>query len=217
MRSTPEVVALTLFCGLVIGCGAKDTSVLSEVTATPDAETTESSSPSFQPVRPELEYKDPRDTVADFLASVKAGDDKTATSLLTTAAQKEAWKNGLAISADGFPDAEFQVSEVEYLRENAEAHVKSTWSDVTPAGEAQSCECVWLLNREPHGWCVYGMATKFLDHVPPVVLNFENQREMMKKQQWAAEQISRHRQQQVADGPREPVQQAMRNGTLGTR
>jgi hypothetical protein len=217
MRSTPAVVTLALFCCLVIGCGADDTTVVSEATVTPNAATTEGSAPSFKPVRSKVEYEDPRDTVTEFLASVRAGDDATATSLLTTAAQQEAWKNGLAISADGFPDAEFQVAEVEYLRDNTEAHVKSTWSDITPTGESQSFECVWLLNREPHGWCVYGMATKFLDHVPPVILNFENQREMMKKQQWAAELISRHRQQQVADGSRGPVQQAMRNSTQSTR
>ena len=115
------------------------------------------------PQRPEQAYTDPRQAVHDFLTSVKNGDDTSATALLSTAAQQEAWRNGMAISADGFPDANFEVSEVEFLNNNTEAHVMSVWSDTTPDGEIKAFRCVWLLNHEPHGWCVYGMATKYLE------------------------------------------------------
>jgi hypothetical protein len=58
------------------------------------------------------------------------------------------------------------------------------------------------------------MATKFLEHVQPVVLNFENQREMMKRQQWAADQIAQHRRQSLTnEQSAEPIQQASRPTT----
>lgn len=181
-----------------IGCGQ---SPQSEEVNTESVTTEET--PGFTAQRPAKQYMDPRESVNDFLIAVKSGDDKTATALLSTAAQREAWTNGLAISGEGFPDAQFKVSEVEYLNEDTEAHVMSVWENKTNYSDQKSFQCVWLLRSEPHGWCIYGMATKFLDHVEPVKLNFENQAEMQKRQQWAQEEIRKfaelQRHQQQAD------------------
>lgn len=214
---------------LALGCGGgSSTDPLANTQTPTDSQTattqvsqdtsTAGESESFAPQRPAKQYAQPGDAVSDFLVAVKSGDDKTATALLTTAAQKEAWTNGLAISSDGFAQAEFKVSEVEYLKEKSEAHVMSLWSDVSTQGERKSFQCLWLLRQEEHGWCIYGMATKFLDDAPPVVLNFENQREMQRRQQWAEQQIVKHRSGQATGtpeeaAPREPVQQATRPGT----
>ena len=183
----------------IVGCGdapAPTTANSNSAPASPADTTAETSTPGFQPERPAARYDDPRQSVNDFLIAVKSGNDKLATSLLTTQAQKEAWSHGMAISAEGFPDAKFAVTEVEYLKENKEAHVMSTWADKTPYGEQKSFECVWLLRQEEHGWCIYGMATKFLENVQPIILNFENQAEMAKRQQWAEQQIKAHRELQ---------------------
>ena len=167
----------------------------------------------FTAQRPAKTYDDPSATVRDFLTAVCSGDDQTATSLLSTAAQEEAWKNGMAISADGFPQAKFDVSQVEHIDET-EAHVMSVWSDVTPDGQTKTFQCVWLLSREQHGWCVYGMATKFLESMSPVILNFENHADMTKKQRWVEKQIAQHRQHQQTQsqeqGARPAIQQATR-------
>jgi hypothetical protein len=178
---------------LAIGCGGgAPTTKTADQTST-SSETTAEDIPGFVAQRPQKKYANPSESVSDFLIAVKSGDDVTATALLTTDAQKEAWTNGLAISGDGFPDAQFDVSEVEYLNQNSEAHVMSTWSDKTPYDEEKTFQCVWLLRRESHGWCIYGMATKFLEHLQPIVLNFENQADMQKRQQWAEQQIVKHR------------------------
>ena len=188
MRSS-FVLSSVIAVSFTIGCGESGNPTATSATDQTDVAATPETTPSFVAERPSTRYDDPRRAVNDFLVAVKSGDDKTATSLLTTDAQKEAWSNGMAISAEGFPDAKFDISEVEYIRENSEAHVMSTWSDTTPHGEHKSFQCVWLLRAEAHGWCIYGMAAKFLENVQPIVLNFENQTEMEKRQQWAEEQI----------------------------
>lgn len=202
---------VTGFTLVAVGCGGPSTDPVTSAQATPAADTTSSdASPTFSAQRPAKTYVDPSVAVNDFLVAVKSGQDEAATSLLTTDAQKEAWTNGLAISSEGFADAQFEVSEVEYLNNNAEAHVMSLWSDVTQQGQRKSFQCVWLLRKESHGWCIYGMATKFLDDAPPVILNFENQNEMQRRQKWAEQQIAKHRNPQTpTPAPaREPIQQA---------
>lgn len=211
------------------GDGAASNSMKSQAEG-PVATQVADATPGFEPQHPAVRYDDPRQSVNDFLIAVKSGEEKVATSLLTTGAQKEAWTNGLAISGEGFPDAQFEISEVEYINENTEAHVMSTWADKTPYGEDKEFQCVWLLRQEAHGWCIYGMATKFLPTVQPIVLNFENQAEMQRRQQWAEQQIRQqrelelHQQQALTQGPpkpgqptpaeRQPVQQAAAPTTI---
>lgn len=212
MRSS-FVLSFAVAALIATGCGESANQSATITSGTAAAEST----PGFVAERPANQYDDPRQAVNDFLVAVKSGDDKVATSLLTTDAQKEAWSNGMAISGDGFPDAKFDISEVEYIKPKSEAHVMSTWSDRTPYGDQKSFQCVWLLREEAHGWCIYGMATKFLENVQPIVLNFENQAEMAKRQQWAEQQIKAqkeletHQQQAAAQGqdPQQVAQQQL--------
>lgn len=194
IRSLAGTLLATLFA-IASGCGTADEPQATATTKTANSATTDATSADeggFVAQRPATRYDDPRQSVNDFLLAVKAGNDAVATQLLTTEAQREAWTNGMAISAEGFPDARFQISEVEYINDQKEAHVLSTWADRTPSGQEKTFQCVWLLKHEAHGWCIYGMASKFLDHVQPIVLNFEDQAEMLQRQQWAEQQIRKH-------------------------
>jgi hypothetical protein len=155
----------------------------------------------FVAKRPGVSHAEPGTAVREFLEAVCSGDDTTATALLTTKAQYEAWRYGLAISGEGFPHAEFDVSEVEYLDGNQSAHVMSTWTDVDLDGLPRTFQCVWILRREAHGWAIAGMATKFLEGADPVILNFENQTEMTKQQRWAEQQIALAQQRERAAQP----------------
>ncbi len=201
------VFSITVALSLAIGCSESTTPSANapgstQTTSTPGpavanaAAPTANSMPGFVAKRPKASYTDPRQAVYDFLVSVKTGDHETATALLTTGAQQEAWKNGLAISGDGFPDAQFSISESQLL-ENQEAHVMTVWQNEREAGVQKSFECVWLLRQEPHGWCIHGMATR-LEVEPPQVLelNFENQAEMQQRQQWAQKQMENYAQLQ---------------------
>jgi len=211
---------LTVLSCFSTGCGGGPISDLVGQAGEHAGSNSQSETPGFVAQRPEKSYQHPGETVNDFLVAVKSGEDELATALLTTLAQEEAWTNGLAISGEGFPAAKFDISEVEFLKENTEAHVLSVWSDRT-YGQRKSFECVWLLRREQHGWCIYGMATKFLEELPPVILNFENQAEMQQRQRWAQQQIVKHQQleleqqQAKAQGPQRPdvIQQATRPKT----
>lgn len=195
------------FAALAVGCGGSQEPQVAD----DGGETASSSDQGFQAVRPAKQYSDPRESINDFLVAVKTGDDNSATALLTTDAQREAWTHGLAISAEGFPDAKFEVSEVEYLEENTEARVMSVWENKSQYGKEKSFQCVWFLRAESHGWCVYGMATKFLDHIRPAMLNFENQVAMQKEQAWAQQQIENYaalqqsQQQQLQAGTHGPT------------
>ncbi len=215
MKTSFRSLTLVMVACLTFGCG-RPASHSDPNSSTEPPVASDAGASDFAPQRPTQTYGDPRDAVRDFLTAVQGGDKNTATSLLTSAAQEEAWENGLAISADGFPDAKFDVSEVKYVNGDSESHVMSVWSDETPAGETKTFQCVWLLRHEQQSWCIYGMATRFLESMAPVVLNFEDQSDMMNKQKWAAEQIAKHRQlqQKMVQGP---VQQVARPTATSTR
>ncbi len=215
MKTSFRSLTLATVACLTFGCG-RPASHSDPNSSTEPPVASDAGASDFSPQRPTQTYGDPRDAVRDFLTAVQGGDKNTASSLLTSAAQEEAWENGLAISADGFAAATFDVSEVEYIKENSESRVMSVWSDKTPAGEEKTFQCVWLLRNEQQSWCIYGMATKFLESVAPVVLNFEDQSDMMKKQEWAAQQIDKHRQLQQKN-VQGPVQQAARPTPSTTR
>jgi len=155
--------------------------------------------PGFAPVRPAKTYTDPQHSVHDFLIAVTTGDDATATALLTTKAQEEAWSNGLAISSDGFPNARFKMTETLILPSGLDAEVGTVWMD----GNNETYPCVWMLKKEQHGWCISGMATKFLENAPAVELHFEDQKEMAQRQQEAMRMIQEHQQRQMASSPQQ--------------
>jgi len=165
-----------LLVGFVVslGCGQADDTTVSSTTGAD----TKAVSPAkdFVPIRATKTYDDPQTTVVDFLAAVKAGDDNAATSLLSTAAQRDAWSNGMGITTEGFPNAEFDITEVAYLKENQEAHVMCKGKDQAVTGGEAQFDCVWMLKHEPHGWTIYGMASVVDGFNVP--LNFENQMEM---------------------------------------
>jgi len=210
------LISLTVFFMSIVGCG--ESNEPQATNAGPAAAKQEM--PDFQAERPAKQYSDPQEAVNDFLIAVTAGNDKAATALLTTGAQREAWTNGLAISSEGFPDAQFAIKEVAYIKENQEAHVMTEWQNDSEYGGTQNkFQCVWMLRAEQHGWCIYGMATKLEMLTPPqpLVLNFENQQEMQKRQEWAQQEIIRQQQmqeqqaqaqQQQLQGPQAQVQQS---------
>jgi len=188
------IAAVVLLAGVAIaGCQRANNS--GSPPATEKSESASAASPAtpFAAITPARRYDEPGEAVHDFLVAVRSGDVRTATSLLTIKAQEEAWRHGLGIAADGFPQAQFNVSQVEVLSPT-EAHVLAVWTEVDDQNQAQTFECVWLLGLEAHGWSISGMATKFMEQADPIVLNFENQAEMAARQRWAEEQIARAKQ-----------------------
>jgi hypothetical protein len=79
---------------------------------------------------------------------------------------------------------------VKYIGEEG-AQVKSTWTDKDDDGQTQSEDAVWVLRHEQEGWRLVGMAETIFPGEPPLLLNFEDPEEMIKKIQWAREEIRR--------------------------
>lgn len=147
----------------------------------------------FTPRQPSKSYADPRVAVNDFLIAVTSGDNDTATSLLTVKSQQELWSNGLEVFDAGLPGSTFKVTEMEQ-RSETEAHVETVWVDEN----RNQYPCVWLLRKERQGWAIFGMATKFLPHVDPVILPFEDQQELARRKEEAGRIIQQYEQQQLA-------------------
>lgn len=134
--------------------------------------------------------------VGEFLAAVKKGDDKRASELLTQVARRRTTEMEMVVAPPGSDTASYKVlaSEVE----GNEAQVGTDWTDLDADGRPRTDRIVWMLRHETDGWRICGMATRVFPDMPPVVLNFEDPEDMLRKQQQAEEEIAR-RDSQIQD------------------
>jgi hypothetical protein len=68
-------------------------------------------------------------------------------------------------------------------------------SDLDADSQRRSEDVVWVLRREPEGWRIGGVAATPFKGEPPLLLNFEDPEEMLRKQQWVQEEMRRRAQQ----------------------
>ncbi len=128
--------------------------------------------------------------VGEFLEAVRAGNDAKAAQMLTPVARARTAELQMVVAPPGSPTAKFTVNEVEMIGDDG-ADVSSTWSDVDDEGNRHSDEILWILRHENEGWRVAGMATKIFDDEMPIILNFEDPQDMIRKQKLAEEEVSR--------------------------
>jgi hypothetical protein len=76
--------------------------------------------------------------------------------------------------------------------------VATTWSDVNGEGERHSDAILWVLRHETEGWRIAGMATKIFEDELPIILNFEDPQDMLRKQKLAEEEANRRAEQGVS-------------------
>lgn len=139
----------------------------------------------------------PDEAVRQFLEAVRTGDDAKAAQLLTPLARQKTAEMQIVVAPPGSPTAKFEVTEFEMVSEDG-AHVASTWSDVDEQGNRHSDQILWILRKEPEGWRVAGMATKIFEDELPIILNFEDPQDMMRKQKLAEEEMARRAQNTAA-------------------
>ncbi len=127
----------------------------------------------------------PDRAVFDFLEAVRTGNDKQAEAMLTPVARQKTSEMQMVVAPPGSPTARFKVKGVEYVTpEKDGAHVLSTWTDVADdQGHTRSDDIIWVLRHEAEGWRIAGMVTKVYADQPPLILNFEDPEDMMRKQQ----------------------------------
>ncbi len=137
--------------------------------------------------------RSPQQVVEAFLGAVKAGDDRTAESLLTKKALKETSARELRVAPPGSDTAEFVVQGVETIADGAGAHVLSTWTEGTDE-EKYSDDYIWVLRNDPEGWRIAGMITKPFDDLAPVALDFEDPDHMLAQQEMVEQEAIRRAQ-----------------------
>lgn len=142
--------------------------------------------------------------VREFLEAVRTGKDQVAGSLLTKVAHQKTKEMDLLVSPPGSDTASFTVGEFE-VEADGTAQVASTWTDVGDDGKPNSDTIIWVLKREPEGWRVSGMATKVFDDRPPLVLNFEDPADMIRKQEETTAEMTRRTQAAAAMASRPAV------------
>jgi len=71
------------------------------------------------------------------------------------------------------------------------AHVSSNWTDTGEDGQPATDEIIWMLRRDPAGWRIAGMATKIFKDELPLLLDFEDPQDMIRKQQLAEAEMQR--------------------------
>ena len=133
----------------------------------------------------------PEAACREYLESVRTGNDEKAALMLSAVAREKAAAMGCSVTPPASDTARFSVGKVKYVGEDG-AQVESVWSDVDGSdNQEHSDKLIWVLRREEHGWRIAGLAATIFPGEPPLLLNFENPDEVMKKQQWAREEIRR--------------------------
>lgn len=132
----------------------------------------------------------PAVTCYEFLEALRMGNDEKATKLLSTAAQEKAAALNRNITPPASDTARFTIGKVNYIGEDG-ARVGSTWTDVDEEGQSHSDEAIWVLRHEQQGWRIVGVAAIIFTGESPLLLNFEDPEDMVKKQQWVREEIRR--------------------------
>ena len=143
---------------------------------------------------------DPVSAVKVFLEAVRTGDDEKVIQLFSELAQEQAGKLNRQFAPVGSDTARYEVfDDVEYLAPDG-ARVKSTWTDLDSQGKPRTDEITWMLRKEADGWRIAGMATVIFEGEPPLLLDFENMPETLRKIELLSQEIERRAaQSQQAD------------------
>jgi hypothetical protein len=136
----------------------------------------------------------PDTAIFDFLEAVRTGNDEKAAAMLTSTARRKTAEMNMEVAPPGSDTAQFKVGKVEYLPGNG-ARVSSTWSDLDENSQRQTDEISWIVRRDPEGWRVAGVAATVFKGEPPLLLNFEDPEEMLRKQEWVQQEKRRRAQQ----------------------
>ncbi|WP_146532757.1 hypothetical protein [Rubripirellula reticaptiva] len=118
----------------------------------------------------------PADVVSQYLDLVRRGGaDTGAGSLLTTRAQAELKRIGIAVTPIGSPNAKFTVTRSEAFPEQPNSMLVHTiWTEPGADGTTTNTEVVWALERESVGWRISGLAMDQGGSEGPQFIDFEN-------------------------------------------
>jgi hypothetical protein len=157
-----------------------------------------------QPPAAPVEIAPPDVAVRQFLEAIRVGDHKAAEMMLTAVARQKTMEMDLLVAPPGSPTASFVISGVKVI-ENQVAQVGCVWTDTGDDGRPHTNEFVWALRRQPEGWRVAGVAVQMFPNQPPLLLDFEDPADMLRKQQMAEAEFQRQRNPQNLQAGGTPV------------
>ncbi len=135
--------------------------------------------------------QDPVSAAKVFLEAVRTGDDEKVVAMFTELARQQAGELNRQFAPVGSDTARYTVSDkVDYLGDEG-ARIMSTWTDLGADGKPRSDEIMWMLRKEPGGWRIAGMAAVIFPGEPPLLLDFENMKETLRKVEMLAEEMER--------------------------
>ncbi len=153
----------------------------------------------------------PAEAVADFLEAVRTGNDEVAMRMLSAVARQRNAALNSGVKPPASDTAKFTVGKVDYVGHDG-ARVACTWTDLDPDGQPKTDEAIWVVRREASGWRICGVAAQVFPGESPLLLNFEDPEDMIRKQQWVREEIRRRMkkeqagvQAQGAEKPEKPI------------
>ena len=163
----------------VVGCGKSQQPGTGEASRMPGARSQQAA-----------QLEGPAAAVFEFLNAVRSGNDDKVAQMLTVAARENTAKLNMVVAPPGSDTAEFIVGSVQYLSQDG-ARVASTWSDLDENSNRKTDEVLWMLRREASGWRIAGVATPVFEGEPPLLLNFEDPEDMIRKQKWVRQEAIR--------------------------
>jgi hypothetical protein len=131
----------------------------------------------------------PAAVVAEFLEAVRTGNDETALRMLSKATRQKWVALNRAVTPPASDTAKFTIGKVDYLEGGA--RVASTWTDLDADRQPTTTEAFWVVRQEDEGWRVAGVAGEAFPGGPYLILNFEDPQDMLRKLQWAREEMRR--------------------------
>lgn len=132
----------------------------------------------------------PAEAITVFLDAVRRGDDDRAAEMFTVMAREKASAMNIQVAPKGSDTASFTVGQIEEVAQDI-VKVQSTWTDVDEQGSFRTDQMAWMLRREPVGWRVAGMAATVFQGEPPLLLDFENPEETLRKLELLRNEIQR--------------------------
>jgi hypothetical protein len=139
----------------------------------------------------------PAEAVAQFLEAVRTGNDEAAAKMLSAVTRQRTAALNYAVKPPASDTAKFTIGKVDYVSADG-ARVACTWTDLDADGQPKTDEAIWVVRRESNGWRIAGVAAQVFPGEAPLLLNFEDPEDMIRKQQWVREEIRRRMEKEEA-------------------
>jgi hypothetical protein len=184
MKRMGWICALAILAMGVVGCGKSDKAAAT-ASITTDGSSTGEGGTAAAP-----KGSGPDAAVYEFLEAVRTGADEKASKMLTPLARQKVAEQHMVVAPPGSDTAKFQVGQVQMLSDEG-ARVTVKWTDLNENGQPRTDEVIWMVRKVTDGWRIAGVAAPVFEGEPPLILNFEDPEDMLRKQQMVRDEIRR--------------------------